>query len=48
MRDYRGRIKEALVIMGIIKNSLVRPPLLPIPVSDKEKIKQGLIDAKLI
>jgi 4-hydroxy-tetrahydrodipicolinate synthase len=48
IRDYRARIKKALVIMGVIKNGSVRPPLLPLPESDTEKIKKGLIDAKLM
>ncbi|MFZ7119549.1 MAG: dihydrodipicolinate synthase family protein [Eubacteriaceae bacterium] len=48
VRDYRARIKEALVIMGVIKNSFVRPPLLPLKAEEKEKIKREMIRAELL
>ncbi|MCM8806619.1 MAG: dihydrodipicolinate synthase family protein [Candidatus Omnitrophica bacterium] len=40
IRDYKARIKEFLVCMGIFKNSLVRPPLLPLEKEEKEKIRK--------
>jgi 4-hydroxy-tetrahydrodipicolinate synthase len=39
VRDYRARIKEFLVNMGIFKNSLVREPLLPLSKKEKEEIR---------
>src|SRR6185436_4267608 len=32
--DYRARTKEALKMLGILENTTVRPPLLPIPESE--------------
>ncbi|HOK57120.1 MAG TPA: dihydrodipicolinate synthase family protein [bacterium] len=40
VRDYRARIKEFLVCMGIFKNSLVRSPLLPLSKEEKEEIRK--------
>ncbi len=40
IRDYRARIKEFLVCMGIFKNSIVRPPLLPLSNEEKEEIRK--------
>ena len=48
MRDYRTRAKEALKVMGVIKNSTVRPPLIAISEEEKERVKQGVIKAGLI
>jgi 4-hydroxy-tetrahydrodipicolinate synthase len=36
VRNYRARIKEGLVIQGVIPRATVRPPLLP--VSDEERV----------
>lgn len=35
IRNYRARLKEALMMMGVLKTSYVRPPLMPI--SEKER-----------
>jgi len=40
IRDYKARIKEFLVLMGIFKNSIVRPPLLPLSYEEKKQIKK--------
>jgi len=40
VRDYRARIKEFLVCMGIFKNSFVRSPLLPLSQEEKEEVKK--------
>jgi 4-hydroxy-tetrahydrodipicolinate synthase len=40
IRDYRARIKEFLFLMGIFKNSIVRPPLLSISEEEKIEIKK--------
>jgi 4-hydroxy-tetrahydrodipicolinate synthase len=42
VRDYRARVKEALRMIGVLKTSYVRPPLLPVSKMDKEKIKKAL------
>ncbi len=42
VRDYRARVKEALKMIGVLKTSFVRPPLLPVSNRDKERIKKAL------
>ncbi|MEM2292844.1 MAG: dihydrodipicolinate synthase family protein [Candidatus Bathyarchaeia archaeon] len=42
VRNYRARLKEALVMMGIIKTSYVRPPLMPISNDEREKLRRVL------
>lgn len=39
VRNYRARTKEALKMLGVLENSYVRPPLLP--VSEKETRRVG-------
>jgi len=46
--DYRARTKEALKMLGILENTTVRPPLLPIPESDHETIRRALQSAGLL
>jgi len=46
--DYRARTKEALKMLGILENTTVRPPLLPIPESEHETIRQALQSAGLL
>ena len=46
--DYRARTKEALKILGILENTTVRPPLLSIPESEHEMIRQALQNAGLL
>jgi 4-hydroxy-tetrahydrodipicolinate synthase len=40
--DYRARLKEALVMQGVLPNAYVRPPLLPIGAAEREKICQAM------
>ncbi len=42
VRDYRARIKEALRMLGVLKTSFVRPPLLPVSAYDRRKVKKAL------
>ncbi|CUU07996.1 4-hydroxy-tetrahydrodipicolinate synthase [Candidatus Thermokryptus mobilis] len=42
VRDYRARVKEALRLIGVLKTSYVRPPLLPISAADKRRIAMAL------
>ena len=46
--DYRARTKEALKMLGILENTTVRPPLLPIPESEHETIRHALQNARLL
>lgn len=46
--DYRARTKEALRMLGILENTTVRPPLLPIPESGHETIRRALQSAGLL
>ena len=46
--DYRARTKEALKMLGILENTTVRPPLLPIPETEHEIIRQSLQRAGLL
>jgi len=46
--DYRARTKEALRMLGILENTTVRPPLLPIPESEHETIQHALQAAGLL
>jgi len=46
--DYRARTKEALKMLGILENTTVRPPLLPIPEADYEIIRSALQRAGLL
>ena len=40
--DYRARTKEALKMLGILENTTVRPPLLPISEAEREMIRHAL------
>ena len=46
--DYRARTKEALMMLGILDNTAVRPPLLPIGATERETIRQALQKAGLL
>lgn len=46
--DYRSRTKVALKMLGVIEETGVRPPLLPVPESEHAVIRQALIAAGLL
>jgi 4-hydroxy-tetrahydrodipicolinate synthase len=46
--DYRARTKEALKMLGVLQNTTVRPPLLPISEVECETIRQALVAAGLL
>jgi len=46
--DYRARTKEALKMLGILENTTVRPPLLPVTDADCEVVHQALQAAGLL
>jgi 4-hydroxy-tetrahydrodipicolinate synthase len=45
--DMHNRMKEALVLLGRIPAAHVRPPLTPIPGSERESIRRALASAGL-
>jgi 4-hydroxy-tetrahydrodipicolinate synthase len=46
--DMHNRMKEALVLLGRIPAAHVRPPLTPVPPSEREAIRQALAAAGLL
>jgi 4-hydroxy-tetrahydrodipicolinate synthase len=42
VRNYRARIKEGLVMQGVIQDAAVRPPLLPVSDAERELVRDGL------
>jgi 4-hydroxy-tetrahydrodipicolinate synthase len=46
--DYRARTKEALVMLGVLENAVVRPPLLPIGAGEREQLRVSLRQAGLL
>lgn len=46
--DYRARTKEALKMLGVLDNTTVRPPLLPISEAERETIDRALRSAGLL
>lgn len=47
VRDYRARTKIALELLGVIERSVMRPPLLAAPQSDRAAIQAALAAADL-
>lgn len=47
-RDYRVRIKEALVQLGIIPQATMRQPFLPLSAAERERVRQALLQARLL
>lgn len=48
VRDYRCRLKEAFVMMGVIPRATVRPPLLPLREGDRKRLHEALIQADVL
>jgi dihydrodipicolinate synthase/N-acetylneuraminate lyase len=48
LRDYRHRLKEALVMLGVLRSAAVRPPLLPIADAERATIRRLLVHAGLL
>lgn len=46
--DYRARTKEALKMLGVLENTTVRLPLLPVTDSEREVIQRALRTAGLL
>ena len=47
VRDYRARVKEALVELGVIDAAHVRAPLLPLPGDERERVRRAVREANL-
>jgi len=48
VRDYRARTKYALRLMGVIEETAVRPPLLPLSDTDRARVEQVMRAARQI
>jgi Dihydrodipicolinate synthase/N-acetylneuraminate lyase len=48
VRNYRARLKEALVMLGVLKKAYVRPPLTPISEAERKVVKNALKESGLI
>jgi len=48
LRNYRARIKEALVMQGVLKNACTRPPLPPISKEERISVKEALKKVNLL
>jgi 4-hydroxy-tetrahydrodipicolinate synthase len=48
VRDYRARLKHALVRLGVIAEPHVRPPLLSLPEEEQGRVEQALKEAALL
>jgi 4-hydroxy-tetrahydrodipicolinate synthase len=46
--DMHNRMKEALVLLGKLPRAVVRPPLVKLPATEIERIRQALIAAGLL
>jgi 4-hydroxy-tetrahydrodipicolinate synthase len=46
--DMHNRMKEALVLLGRIPASHVRPPLTPVSAAERESIRRALVASGLI
>jgi 4-hydroxy-tetrahydrodipicolinate synthase len=47
VRDYRVRLKEALVELGVISRADCRPPLLPLSTTERESVRRATREAQL-
>jgi 4-hydroxy-tetrahydrodipicolinate synthase len=47
VRDYRGRLKHALTVLGVIDQAHVRPPLLPLSDDEVDRVERALKEASL-
>lgn len=46
--NYRARLKEALVMTGILDRAVVRLPLLPLPSGEREALRSALVEVGLL
>ncbi|MEM2240276.1 MAG: dihydrodipicolinate synthase family protein [Candidatus Bathyarchaeia archaeon] len=48
VRNYRARLKEALVMLGVLKKAYVRPPLTPISEAERKAVRKALLESGLL
>jgi 4-hydroxy-tetrahydrodipicolinate synthase len=48
IRDYRPRMKEVLVLQGLIRHAAVRPPQLPVDDAERAELRRLAVHAGLI
>lgn len=46
--NYRARLKEVLVMLGVIEASHVRPPLMPVPPAERQLLERTLVEVGLL
>ena len=46
--NYRARLKEGLVMLGVMEHAYVREPLLPISDSERSQLRDALVEAGLL
>ena len=46
--NYRARLKEALVMLGVLERNYVRPPLLPIHDDERALLRRTLVEVDLL
>lgn len=47
VRNYRARVKEALRLLGVLPNAVVRPPLLPLDEAERRAVADALSSLEL-
>jgi 4-hydroxy-tetrahydrodipicolinate synthase len=47
VRNYRARVKEALVALGVLEGAYVRPPLLPLASDERRAVHEAVARARL-
>jgi len=47
VRNYRARMKEALRVLGVLPNAVVRPPLLPLDEAERRAVADALSGLQL-
>jgi 4-hydroxy-tetrahydrodipicolinate synthase len=46
--NYRARLKECLVLLGVLEQAHVRPPLIPVSVEERELLERTLKEVELL
>jgi 4-hydroxy-tetrahydrodipicolinate synthase len=46
--DMHNRMKEALALLGRIRQAVVRPPLQPVSEAERQQISRALVQAGLL
>ncbi len=47
VRNYRARVKEALVALGVLDEAYVRPPLLPLDPDERRAVHEAVARVRL-